>query len=108
MKKLFILFAIFTTVATMAHSVGINADGSTANTSVILDVKSTTQGFFPPRMTTTERNAISNPATELVIFNTTTNGLEVRLTDRWTSTGGVTTVAAIGSSPAPQSLLTLR
>jgi hypothetical protein len=36
MKKLFILFAIFTIVATTAQSVGINADGSAANTSAML------------------------------------------------------------------------
>ena len=42
MKKLFILLVIFTTVATTAQSVGINADGSAANATAILDLKSTT------------------------------------------------------------------
>ena len=36
-----------------------------------LDVSSTTKGFLPPRMTTTQKNAISSPATGLVIFDTT-------------------------------------
>jgi len=85
MKKLFILLAIFATVATTAQSVGINADGSAADTSAILDLKTTTQGFLPPRMTTTERDAITTPATGLVIFNTTTNGLEVRSSSGWSS-----------------------
>jgi len=33
----------------------------------------TTGGFLPPRMTTTERDAISTPAAGLMIYNTTTN-----------------------------------
>ena len=72
MKKLLILFAIFTTFATMAQSVGINADGSAANTSAMLDVKSTTKGFLPPRMTEVQRDQIPF-VVGLMIYNTTTN-----------------------------------
>jgi uncharacterized protein (TIGR02145 family) len=85
MKKLLILFAIFTTVAAMAQSVGINADGSAADASAMLDVSSTTKGFLPPRMTTIERDLIASPATGLVLFNTTTNGLEIKSSTGWIS-----------------------
>ena len=85
MKKLLILLAIFTTFAAMAQSVGINADGSTANASAMLDVSSTTKGFLPPRMTTTERDLIASPATGLLLFNTTTNGLEIKSSTSWIS-----------------------
>ena len=85
MKKLLILLAIFTTFAAMAQSVGINADGSTANATAMLDVSSTTKGFLPPRMTTTERDLIASPATGLVIFNTITNGLEIKSITGWIS-----------------------
>jgi hypothetical protein len=46
------------------------------NTSAKLDVESTTQGFLPPRMTTTQRNAIASPAAGLTIYNTTVNCLQ--------------------------------
>ena len=39
--------------------------------SAILEVKSTTQGFLPPRMTTTQINAIASPANGLEVYNTT-------------------------------------
>jgi hypothetical protein len=41
--------------------------------SAILHVTSTTKGFLPPRMTTTQRNAIASPAAGLIIYNTTDN-----------------------------------
>lgn len=49
--------------------------GTTANAAAILDVSSTTKGFLPPRMTTTERNAIATPPAGLMVYNTTTNKL---------------------------------
>jgi hypothetical protein len=45
--------------------------------SAILDLSSTTRGFLPPRMTTTERNAIASPVAGLMIYNTTTNLINV-------------------------------
>ena len=55
-------------------NVGIGTDAPHATAR--LHVHSTTSGFLPPRMTTTQRNAISTPAPGLLIFNTTTNKLE--------------------------------
>jgi uncharacterized protein (TIGR02145 family) len=39
------------------------------NTSAILELSATNKGFLAPRMTTTQRNAISNPVDGLIIFN---------------------------------------
>lgn len=55
-------------------SVGIGT--ITPSSSSIMELSSTTQGFLPPRMTTTQRDNISSPAQGLVIFNTTTTKLE--------------------------------
>lgn len=41
--------------------------------SAVLQADSTTQGFLPPRMTTTQRNAISMPAIGLMVYDTTLN-----------------------------------
>lgn len=53
---------------------------TTYNASAALNVSSTSKGFLPPRMTTTQRNAISSPAEGLVIYNTTTHKLNVYTT----------------------------
>lgn len=45
--------------------------GSASEASAILNVNSTTKGFLPPRMTTTQRDAIATPADGLLIWNTT-------------------------------------
>jgi hypothetical protein len=40
------------------------------NASAILDITSTTKGFLTPRMTTTQKNAISSPAVGLQVYDT--------------------------------------
>ncbi len=73
MKKKYLvilLLPLLYCIATKAQSVAINTDGSTANASALLDIKSTTKGILIPRMTKTERNSIAGPATGLMIFQT--------------------------------------
>jgi hypothetical protein len=41
-----------------------------------LDISSSTRGFLPPRMSIAQRDNIANPATGLVIYNTSTHCLE--------------------------------
>jgi hypothetical protein len=56
---------------------------STNQASSVLTMESTTRGFLPPRMTSTERNAIATPATGLVVYNTTDNRLSVYNGTAW-------------------------
>jgi hypothetical protein len=53
--------------------VAVNSNYAFANSSSILDVASTTKGFLPPRMTTTQKNAISTPASGLMVYDTDLN-----------------------------------
>jgi hypothetical protein len=46
-------------------------------------INSTTRGFLPPRMTTTQKNAIATPATGLMVYDTTLNKLCVRTASAW-------------------------
>ena len=56
---------------------------SAAATSSVLEVASTTKGFLPPRMTTTQKNAIASPAAGLVVYDSTTNKLQCYNGSTW-------------------------
>ena len=53
---------------TRAQSVGIGT--TTPDASAKLDISSTTQGFLVPGLNSTQRSAIANPATGLLVFQT--------------------------------------
>ncbi|MEI6750882.1 MAG: hypothetical protein WCM93_17155, partial [Bacteroidota bacterium] len=76
MKKLYFLIGLFSMLASSAMAqVAVNTDGSLPDNSAMLDVKSTSKGFLPPRMTTVQRNAIVSPAKGLLVFDITLNSL---------------------------------
>ena len=56
--------------------------------SAVMEVTSTTQGFLPPRMTTTQKNAIASPAAGLVVYDTTLQSLSNYNGTAWISIGG--------------------
>jgi len=64
-------------------TVSVIIGGNTANASALLQVDSTAQGFLPPRMTTTQKNAIGTPAAGLIVYDTTLNKLCVRTASAW-------------------------
>jgi hypothetical protein len=51
----------------------VSANFNSPNASAILQADSTTQGFLPPRLTTTQKNAITTPVTGLEVYDSTTN-----------------------------------
>ena len=55
--------------------VNVNFGVVSAVASAQVQIDSTTRGFLPPRMTTTQKNAIATPAAGLVVYDNTTNKL---------------------------------
>jgi hypothetical protein len=53
------------------------------STAARLEVSSSTSGFLPPRMTTTQRDLISSPPNGLMLYNSTTDKLQVRAAGAW-------------------------
>ena len=60
---------------------------TTPDLSAILAVSSTTQGFLPPTMTTTQKNSIVSPANGLVVYDSTQNGLNFYNGNNWIAPG---------------------
>jgi hypothetical protein len=71
----------------MASGLKIGTSPSTVDASSALEIESTTKGFVPPRLTTSQMNGISSPLVGSVIFNTTLNCLHQYRTAGWESMG---------------------
>ncbi|MHC1776285.1 MAG: tail fiber domain-containing protein [Lentimicrobium sp.] len=69
MKILFLFFVLALCISVQAQ-VAINTDGSAPDNSAMLDVKSDSKGVLVPRVTLAQRDAITTPATGLMIFQT--------------------------------------
>jgi hypothetical protein len=71
MKKLSLLSSMWLVFhCSLFAQVGINTDNSMPHASALLDVKSTSKGFLPPRMTFSQRNAIASPSEGLLVICT--------------------------------------
>ena len=97
-----------TTATSSALKVG-NATGTilTVRNDGLVEVSSTTQGFLLPRMSVTQRNAIVNPTIGTVIFNTTTNTLNVYFSGAWQQLNTTLPLGSISSLTAGTSNGTL-
>ncbi|MEP7231212.1 MAG: tail fiber domain-containing protein [Ginsengibacter sp.] len=83
MKKVILLSAISVLFFAfcVAQNVGIGTTTPTA--SALLDVSSTNKGLLPPRMSTTQMNAIASPASGLIIYNTDDSSFYTRRPTTW-------------------------
>lgn len=65
-----ILVILFCSPYSIAQGISINTAGTAADTSAMLDVGSSEKGLLIPRMTQAQRQAITLPATGLLLFQT--------------------------------------
>jgi hypothetical protein len=72
-NPLAIIFCLFLSIPSFSQ-VGISATNTPPNTSAMLDVSSTTKGLLMPRMTITQRLAITSPAVGLTVYDTDYSG----------------------------------
>jgi len=72
MKKIFsLLKAMFVfSIVYSQQGVAITTDGTTADNSAMLDIKSTSKGILVPRMTIAQRTSIAVPANGLLVYQT--------------------------------------
>ena len=66
-----LMVLLFASICLYSQSVGINEDGSAPNEKAILELKSETKGFLPPRMDIIKIFQIANPPEGLIVYNTT-------------------------------------
>ena len=63
----------------------ISVNNTTPDPSAIIDIETTTQGFLPPQMTTTQKNAISSPKEGLIVYDLTLHKLSYFNGSSWTN-----------------------
>ena len=89
MRKICLVFILILQCSCFVFSqVGISFDGSSADGSAMLDVKSKNKGFLPPRMTRAEVTAIPSPSDGLIVYCTDcgpggSGGLTMHMAGMW-------------------------
>jgi microcystin-dependent protein len=90
--KVLITIALFVIVTGLYSQDNVGIGTTTPDASAILDITSTTKGLLPPRMTTTQRNAIASPVAGLVIYNSTDTQFQFYNGTTWQSLSGLSSV----------------
>ena len=80
-----------------AQSMGISSEAITPDPSSLLEMRTTDKGILIPRMTTIERDAITAPATGLMIYNNETNQYNFYNGSAWVFWGSAAYLSATSS-----------
>jgi hypothetical protein len=85
-KSLHLVLLLFISLQALSQ-IGIKSDGSAPLSSAQLEVQSTNKAFYPPRMTTAQKNAIPLPQSGAVVYDTDLKILNYFDGSQWLSTG---------------------
>lgn len=85
MKNFLVFTFLILNIGAFAQ-VKIGNNPTTINNASILEIEDTIRGVLLPRMTTPQRDSISNPPDGLKVYNTETSSMDVYRLDHWAST----------------------
>jgi hypothetical protein len=86
MKKLIVLVTVICSYSAIYAQLGVNATGAAPISSAQLDVASTSKAFYPPRMTTAEKNAIAGKQAGAMVYDINLGALSFYNGSAWVST----------------------
>lgn len=107
-----LIFLIIAPNLANAQWMKIDQNGGNPVPTAALEISDTSRGFLPPRLTETQMNAISSPASGLLIFNTSDSTYKYFNGDGWVviqsgMTSSLDSVLASGSQANRDSILNL-
>ncbi|MCX7696869.1 MAG: hypothetical protein N2Z72_04140 [Bacteroidales bacterium] len=83
MRFLFVIFLFYFIIDNYAQNVGIGDHPLIPHPSAGLEINFSDKGLLIPRLTSAQRNSISNPAHTLLIWNVTTQCIDTGCTTGW-------------------------
>lgn len=108
MKSIFAFLILLSFPFSVATQVSISPNQSPPDSSAMLDIQSTSSGMLVPRMDSTQRQSIDNPAEGLLVYDLSSNSFWVYSLGQWTDLSKLNHMfddkgAFIGPSPGLES-----
>ena len=93
------LAAVFSIKINAQVKIGNNPE--TVDPATLLELESTDKGFLIPRLTTAQVNAIPDPPTGMIVFNTNLNSITMRQDTGWAVIATLADISGGGPSTSP-------
>jgi Chaperone of endosialidase len=108
MKNLLIIFFLLSCLSGTYAQIGVNSDGSAPHSSAILDVKSTSKAFYPPRMNTGAKEGIVGVQAGALVYDVNAQDLNFFTGSLWLNVAKLNLpILQFGTSNSSDGLLSL-